>query len=51
MFESLSDLQAIQSATRKKILLSDGCKAPEASEAGKPCPRVLERGSSASVAK
>ena len=46
VFESLSDLQAIQSASRKKILQPFACDAPGASDAGEPRSTVLGRGSS-----
>ena len=48
VFESLSDLQAIKSATRNEILRPDACNTPGASEADEPRPTVLERGSSVS---
>ena len=47
MFESLSDLQAIQSAWRNKILQPFACYTPGASDADEPCSTVLERDSSA----
>ena len=49
VFESLSDLQAIQSATRNKILRPVASNAPGASEAAAPRPRVLICGSFALV--
>ena len=41
VFESLSDLQVIQSATCNKILRPIACNAPGASEAGEPSQTVL----------
>ena len=48
VFDSLLDLQTIQSATRDKILRPVDCNAPGAFEAGEPRPIVLGRGSFAS---
>ena len=46
VFETLSDLQAIQSATRNKILRPVACNASGAFGAGEPCITVLGRRSS-----
>ena len=46
VFELLSDLQAIQSASRNKILQPFACDAPGASDAGEPRSTVLGRRSS-----
>ena len=48
VFESLSDFQAIQSASRNKIMRPVACDAAGASGVGEPRPIVLGRGSSAS---
>ena len=47
VFESLSDLQAIRSASRKKITRPVACDAAGVSEVGEPRPTVLRPGSSA----
>ena len=49
VFESLLDLQAIQFASRNKILQPFACAAPGASDADEPRSTVLGRGSSASA--
>ena len=51
VFESLTDLQAIQSSTRNKILQPVVCNAPGTFEAGETRPIVLGRGSSAICCK
>ena len=51
VFESLSDLQAIQSASHNKILQPFACDAPGASDAGEPRSTLLGRSSFASADK